>query len=449
MNVEDFSSPPLAPSPGATSRGKFFLYFFLLIFILASMFFARQPRVQATIVEWGEHSLWDNVRRLVGADDLRLKGEAEGRINVLLLGQGGAKHDGPFLTDTIIVVSVDSNTKQVALLSVPRDLAVPIPGYGVRKVNSANAYGEQQAAGTGSTFAARVVSETLGLEIPYYARLSFGGFARMINELGGVPLTVERSFTDAEYPTEANGYTSVSFQQGFQVLSGERALEYVRSRHGTNGEGSDFARSQRQQQLLLALKGKLLSPATILNPALSLRLYRLLTQSVETNLTAGEAVRLASLVREADLSHLITRVFDASPAGLLHEVIGIDGAYLLLPNALDFSQLKAATAAVFDQGTVAAEGARLAIENGTDKPGLAEATNQALGVQGLSAARVANAERSNYPRTIIYDYSGGKKPLTRGLLEAALGASAIELEPAGQDVDFRIILGADRLTPGR
>src|SRR5574338_509723 len=93
----------IPPSPGDVNRGKFFLYSLLIILLVGGLWLSSQPHVQAVVMEWNEHSIWENVKRLVGGDDRKLKGEDEDRINFLVLGQGGAKHDGPYLTDTIMV----------------------------------------------------------------------------------------------------------------------------------------------------------------------------------------------------------------------------------------------------------------------------------------------------------------------------------------------------------
>jgi LCP family protein required for cell wall assembly len=446
--IATLPQPELTPSTSDIDRGKFFLYSLLIILIVGGLWLSRQPHIQTVVMEWGQHTLWENVKLLVGGEDKKLRGEEEGRINFLLLGQGGAKHDGPYLTDTIMVVSLKPKTKQVAIISLPRDLVVPIPGFGLRKINSANAYGEAGGQEQGAKLASQVVSNILDIPIHYYVRLSFNGFAQVIDELGGVPITIPTGFTDPEYPTDVNGFTTVSFEPGWQVLSGERALQYVRSRHGTNGEGSDFARARRQQQILLALKEKLLSPATFLNPSLTLRLYRSLSNSIETDLDASEAVKLVQLVRDVDMSNIITKVFDVSPGGLLSEKIGPDGAYLLLPNVPDYSELKAAAQNIFNVSAVTKEAAKIIIENGTSSAGLAEATSESLISQGLNVISFGNAPHQNYPRTLLYDYTGGAKPLTRQLLEAQFHISAVGLEPSELNgaADFRLILGADRLT---
>lgn len=439
--------PSLPPSTGDINRGKFFLYSLLIILIVGGLWLSRQSHLQTVVAEWDQHTLWENVKRLVSSDDIKLTGEETGRINILILGQGGAKHDGPYLTDTIIVASLKPDTKQVALISLPRDLIIPIPGFGIKKINSANAYGETRGPEQGAVLASEAIGVMLDIPIHYYARLSFSGFAQVIDDLGGVPITIDKGFTDAEYPTDYNGLTTVSFEPGWQVLDGERALQYVRSRHGSNGEGSDFARARRQQQVILALKEKILSPATFLNPALALKLYKNLSNSIQTNIDANEATRLVQLAREVDLSNIITRVFDTTPKGLLHETIGPDGAYLLIPNLPDYSELQKAAKDIFNVSEIARETAQIVVENGTGSPGLAESASATLSDQGFKVLRYGNAPNQNFPRTIIYDYSDGSKPASRQYLESLYKVTAVELESADnkENINFRLILGTDRL----
>lgn len=437
-------STELPPSPQAATRGKFFLYGLLIIIFSLVVWSLRQPRVQATIVEWNQHSLWENVKRLAGAEDISIEGEQANRINVLLLGQGGAKHDGPYLTDTIILASIQLNPLNVALLSLPRDLIVPIPGFGIRKVNSANAYGESLRPGQGAGFASQVVSSALGVPVPYYVRLNFSGFAKIVDELGGLPITVQQSFSDSQYPTDDNGFSIVKFQAGWQVMSGDRALEFVRSRHGSNGEGSDFARARRQQQVLVAFKEKILSPATLFDPLKALKLYGLLSRSLQTNLSPGQVVRLAHLVGDSKGSTIATRVFDANPGGLLQETTGEDGAYLLVPIVPDYSELKQVAANIFAESRLREENAQMVVENGTSSLGLAETVATSLKHQGFSIRRFGNASARDLSRTLLYDYSAGSKPATRQALEAMFGAEVVPLErPGNEAVDFRLVIGSD------
>jgi len=425
------------------------LYGLIMLAVASGLWLSQQPHVQVTIIDWPNHSLWDNLTRLVGGQDKLLRGQTDDRINFLLLGQGGALHDGPFLTDTMMLASLKPSTGQVVLLSIPRDLSANVPGHGYRKINSANAFGEEQGAGQGALLASEVVGKTFNLPIHYYVRLDFAGFSQLIDQVGGVGINIEHGFTDREYPDSDDGYQTVTFTPGWQVMSGERALQYVRSRHGDSGEGSDFARSKRQEQVLTAVKEKLLSPSTFLNPLLVVKLYRTINQSLTTNLEAGEAVSLAHLLKQVKRASITSRVLDAAPGGLLHEVSGTDGAYLLVPNTPDYSELQAYARNLFEVNRVEAEGASVALLNGTTTNGLAEATAVTLKTQGFKVTQVGNAGQSNFPHTLIYDYSGGSYPLTRQVLGSLFRANTVSLERPGNNPgpDFQIILGADYLAP--
>lgn len=437
------------PSPPAVTRGKFFLYLFLVLFF-GLAWLSNQPRVQATVLEWNQHPFWYNVARLVVGGDKLLNGEADGRVNFLLLGEGGLPHDGPYLTDTIMVASLKPDTGEVALISIPRDLVVNLGRYGWQKINAANAFGEQAGPGQGAVFAGQIIGQMLNLPIHYYVRVNFDGFDNMVDQLGGLPINVARAFADHQYPTDNYGYTTVSFDAGWQVMSGQQALEFVRSRHAAGSEGSDFARAHRQQQVLVALKNKLLSPSTYLNPVLVIRLYRIFSESVETNLTAGDAVRLANLLRDVQPEHIATRVFDNTPSGLLHETVGAGGAYILVPNVPDYSELRVAVADIFNTQGLGGEAAKVVLENGTSTAGLAQSVSQNLEALGITVTNVTNASSPTFNRTIVYDYTNHAKPATRQVLETMFHTTAVSpsaSDPGAPAADFLIILGADVIPP--
>ena len=195
-----------------------------------------------------------------------MDGQKEDKINILVMGMGGANHDGGYLSDTNIIISIKPSTNEVAMISIPRDMSVDIEGYGWTKINFAHAYGEMKKKGYGGEFARKTFEKNLNIQIPYYFTVDFQAFADIINAVGGVTVDVPRSFIDYSYPDNNYGYQTVNFQQGIQEMNGDRALIFSRSRHGTNGEASDFARAKRQQLVIAALKEKLLSAGTYLNP---------------------------------------------------------------------------------------------------------------------------------------------------------------------------------------
>ncbi|MFZ5535636.1 MAG: LCP family protein [Patescibacteria group bacterium] len=229
----------------------------------------------------------------------------DGRVNILLLGIPGGDHDGTDLTDTILVLSFHMKNQSLAMISVPRDIWSDTLKD---KVNSAYHYGEQKKKGGGLILAKAIVSDVVGLPIQYALVLDFSGFKKIIDLVGGVEIQVEKSFTDKEYPIpgkendECNGdplfacrYEALHFDAGPQVMDGERALKYVRSRHAEGNEGSDFARGRRQQEVLLALKTKLLSKDIYLHPSEIEKLYAAFDEATDMDTNIGELMTIGKM----------------------------------------------------------------------------------------------------------------------------------------------------------
>lgn len=398
---------------------------------------------------------WDNVKTFVFNPEKMLKGEAENRINILLLGIGGKGHNGPDLTDTIILLSIQPSTNQLALISIPRDLSVPIPGFDWRKINSANAYGEARAPGAGPKLSAQIVENVFGLPIHYYARLDFEAFKKIVDELGGVRINVDRAFTDQAYPTPDDKITALTFASGWQTLDGERAIAYARSRHGDNGEGNDFARSKRQQKLLLALKERLFSLGVLANPNSLLTIASIIKEHLATNIGLWEIQNFFKLARKIDYETTVTRVLDDSPGGLLM-LTKINGASILEPRGDSFLPLQELVKNIFNESAESAVTkkpvvARPAIEiqNGTWTLGLTAKIKKNLEEAGLNIEHITTASSRTVNDTVIYDLSRGAYRETvvkiQGLLQA-IATTAPPPEPlkAETTADILIIVGKDR-----
>lgn len=266
-------------------------------------------------------------------DDIELKQQDE-RVNILLLGIGGGSHDGPNLTDTIIFASIDPKMKKITLVSIPRDFWIPDEQT---KINSIYAFGEEQEEGLGLENTKKVVSQIVGQPVDYAIRIDFEGFVKAVDLMGGLDINVERQLDDYEYPISGKEsdtcgfegeefekratvsateqkeafpcrYEHIHFDVGEQHMDGITALKYVRSRHAVGSEGSDFARSKRQEKVISAFRDKIFSLGTILNPVKIVNLYNVLSDSIATDINESEYddfIKLAQKMEEAATQSVI------------------------------------------------------------------------------------------------------------------------------------------------
>ncbi|GBD16492.1 Putative transcriptional regulator YvhJ [bacterium HR26] len=224
--------------------------------------------------------------------------EKKDRINVLLLGVDKRESEDVPRSDTIIIVTIDPLTRDVAMLSIPRDLLVTIPGYGDTKINAAYSYGAQSEV-TGPGLVRATIEYNFGIPIHYFAEVDFEGFVRIVDTLGGVTVDVPAPIKDDEYPGEHFDYTRIYFPTGLQHMDGRTALRYVRTRHDDN----DFARGARQQQVLQALREQGIRLNLI---ARADKLLAELGDAVRTDLSPTEVLALAKLGTEIDNSKIRT-----------------------------------------------------------------------------------------------------------------------------------------------
>jgi LCP family protein required for cell wall assembly len=237
----------------------------------------------------------------------------DGRVNMLLLGIPGGDHEGTDLTDTILVLSFHEKNKTVSMISLPRDIWSDTLKD---KVNSAYHYGELKKKGGGLILSKAVVSDMIGLPIQYALVLDFSGFRKVIDLVGGIEVNIPKSFTDSEFPIpgkendECSGdpefrcrYEPLHFDAGPLVMNGDLALKYVRSRHAEGDEGSDFARGRRQQEVLLALKSKLMSKDIYLNPGELEKLYGAFDEATDMDMNIGELLTVGKMFMQTPKEH--------------------------------------------------------------------------------------------------------------------------------------------------
>jgi LCP family protein required for cell wall assembly len=236
-----------------------------------------------------------NVPQRQAAEGLVMPGK--GKINILVLGVD-SRDDDVGRSDTAILVTIDTITKKITELSIPRDSRVKIPGHGWDKINHAYAFG-------GVELSKKTVENLLGIPVDYTVKVDFKGFMRMVDILGGVTMDVEKRmhYTD---PYDDNGGLHIDLRPGEQTLNGRTAIEYVRYR----GLEGDIGRVARQQKFLKALLQKFTEPQMITKlPAL----VREFSAAVKTDMPLTEMVKLIPVVKEAAQAGLITEEVKGTP----------------------------------------------------------------------------------------------------------------------------------------
>ncbi|MDD5693284.1 MAG: LCP family protein [Patescibacteria group bacterium] len=372
-------------------------------------------------------------------DKKQLKGESSGRVNILILGVGDDGHAGATLSDTIMVMSYDVKSKNVAMLSIPRDLYVKISdNCGYAKINYAHACGEEKNKGSGPELAEKTVSNILDIPIHYYIRADFTGFKKMIDAVGGVDIYVDKDLYDPLYP-DGTFYIT----QGQHHMDGTTALKYARSRETT----SDFDRAKRQQQVLSALKDKILSSQTLFNPKKMADIIGIIGEHVKTDFRTDEFQRVLELAKQVDTKRIINKVFDNGADGLLINGAGItplSAGSTLIPKAGlgNYSELRAAAKNIFNDTSIKTESAKIVVYNGTTKAGLATTVANNLKASGYNVVDVGSAATTAQAQTVIYDYTNGAKPTTVSSLEQLLKVKSVKKQGT-PGYDIEIIIGLD------
>jgi LCP family protein required for cell wall assembly len=258
-----------------------------------------------------------------------LAGDENGRTNILVLGVGDPGHAGEKLSDTMMVLSLDTHTKRVAQISVPRDLRVDIPGYGSSKINAANAYG-------GVGLAEQTVSNTLGIPIHYYVQTDFTGLKQLVDAVGGVDVNVKERLADPEYPCDDNQYKvcGLDIEPGMTHMNGTLALQYARCRKGTCG--NDFGRAARQQEVMNLVRDKVVRWDLLLNPAKLTPVISAVRTGIQTDMGAVQMLELARDWQAAQKNRPVNLVLSTSDGGYLRDAPGSSD---LVPIDGDFSAI--------------------------------------------------------------------------------------------------------------
>lgn len=289
----------------------------------------------------------------------KLKGEDGGHVNILLAGNSSddPEHAGATLTDSIMVLSINTKQNTAFMLSVPRDLYVDIPDDGYAKVNEtyqngeANQFHESGYPDGGMGLMSKVVSDNFGLTLHYYALVDYAAVRGAVDAVGGVEVDIKspdsRGLYDPSPDLSNNRQPLVKLSNGAHHLNGVQALGLARARgnhYGAYGYGlSDFQRTANQRQIMLGLKNKATSAGTLSNPVKLSQLMDAVGQNVQTDLSLGNVRRLISLLKKIPDNQIKSvGLNDVDGHNLLTSYITRYGQYALVPRAGldDYSEIQ-------------------------------------------------------------------------------------------------------------
>ncbi len=483
---------PESPRPKKRKRLKWLIV--LLVVFGGLTWGATKILSQTNKIFGNNRSIFTRVGQLFLADEKKLQGEENGMVNILLLGLGGPGHEAPNLTDTMIVASINTTTSEVVLTSIPRDFLVQLPNHGFNKINAAYAYAEKDKPGSGGEAAIAMVEKLTGLDIPYFASIDFKGFVKAVDHLGGLDITIERTFTDSEYPNYNLGYLPpVTFTKGTEHMDGERALIFARSRKGTNGEGSDFARSERQKKIMVGVKEKV-SGLNVTDLGTLNSLLADFTDNVRTNLEPYELKRLAELGKTINSENVYSLSLDptvdvicaglidaetgrwsprpvappppaapttttdtdsvdtdtttdttAEPAEPVDDVVRI---YVVQPcEGKTLEDINIYLSQAMNTASLQKENATIEVQNSTGKAYAVNPWTEIGTSAGINVKVTTFRGKTTYDRTILYDNSKGTKPRTLEYLKNTFNitVSDVPFYDGQETSDFVIILGKDAL----
>ena len=435
----------------------------LVLYVLATVaigyFTFDGVRKLVVNVPWGTNAA-DTPQFGSGADIAQFESQgdnvavwSEGRVNVLLLGIDERQlEEGPWRTDTMILLTMDPAAQTAGMLSIPRDLWVEIPGYGVYdRINTAHFRGDadRYPGGGGPALAMDTVQANLGVPVNYYASVNFYAFVQIIDRIGCIPITVPQTIDDPDFPApEGFGYDPFHIDAGDYCLGGETLLQYARTRATYGG---DFDRAARQQQVIRAIRDHVLSTGQLPNLITQAPvIYGDVQQGVNTNLTIQQIIQLARVAAEIPDGNICSAVISGE---YVNQATLEDGSQVIVP---DWTKVRGLVSDLYNgtgqcapgapsvEADFTDEGAMVKVVNGTREEGLATQTADRLRAIGVTVVEVGNAEQTDHEETLIYNYTG--KDLTAQAIASELGlpsSAIIASETTDGGADIEVILGAD------
>jgi len=415
-----------------------------------------------------------NIHKLFGGNifsiltTTKLKGESQGRVNILLAGNSSDDpgHSGGNLTDSIMLVSIDTKQHKAFMMSIPRDLWVHIPQDGHEKINAAYVRGQsnnfnQSGYPTGGMGQLeQIVSQDLGITINYYALVDYTAIRDAVNDVGGIDVNIQSSDPRGLYDPSIDYATHgplVKLSNGWHHLNGEQALDLARARgddyRSYGFAGSDFERTQNQRLMLAALKNKAISAGVLANPAKLSNLSDAIGSNVKTDFNLSEVHRLYDLLQQIPNQNIQSLSLNqANGKNLLASYGAPDGESALIPAAGldDFTDIRNFIRQKTSSDPVVQEGAKIVVLNGTTVNGLALKVRQQLTAKQMIVTSVGDGPSTSQTTTAIIDNTAGKKPATAAALAKMFGnhLTTQNIYGLSYDADFIVILGTDQANAG-
>ena len=395
----------------------------------------------------GRSGLFDFIGAV--SNNVKLKTDQNGRTNVLIFGtsgydmegtEGDYAHDGAMLTDSIMVMSIDQETNDAAMISLPRDLYVGKTCTSTGKVNEvfwcANMDGTDEEAG--ALALANAINDILGIEIQYWIHLDWAALIGIVDGIGGITVTLDESIAD--------DWTKTFITAGVPIeLNGERALGLARARHGT--EAGDFTRGNSQQKILMAIRDKVVGQGLDFGQVLGL--VEAIGDNVRMNFSIDEIKTVLSIAKDLSLETMRQVPLVDYDNNIYYVTTDeMNGISYVVPSAgiSNYSVIQQYVKKMFSSNPAVREDAAIAVLNGSGEVGVASQEKVKLTNDGYTISTVADAPEGEYGENFIVYHVSGKTPGTAEALSDRYDTvvrSAEEL-PAGIDtsgIDIVIIIG--------
>lgn len=394
-------------------------------------------------------------------DETPLKGESAGRVNILLAGDSvdDPNHAGAQLTDSILLLSIDTQNHTAFLLSIPRDLWVYVPGMSsYEKINTANTVTNFDAPGYpsgGMGELEQIIGTQLGIPIDYYGLMDYGAFKDSVDAVGGVTITINSPDPRGLYDPN----TKLKLPNGPVTLDGQEALNLARARgdgYGSYGfPDSDFDRTEHQRQLFVAVASKAKSLGVLSNPVKISDLFNALGNNFQTDMSLQNVLRLIQITKNININNIQSFAFSSTLGGsttplLQNYTDPASGEDALVPTAGigNYGGLEQYYQQLTSNNPVVKEAPSVVILNGSNVNGLASKERTLLESDGYNVTAVADAN-NEYPSTMVINNVGTTKPNSLKLLQklfpgqtATSDSSPAEAtEAQGYTSDFVVVLG--------